>query len=89
MSRGHMICSPFAMGLLIIEKDVSTIGLEEVGLIQPAEENRLVDPDIPGAQRPNDAFVGGRRARRDQCRPDGPDPQETPAAVAVVTPKTA
>ena len=49
-----------AMGLLVIKEYVGLIGLQEFGLIEPAQENRLVNTNIPGAKGSDDALMGWR-----------------------------
>src|SRR5882672_4394556 len=56
---------------LVVEEDVGAESLQKWALVEPAEEQRLVDADIPRAQGAHHAFVGGRAARSHQGSPDG------------------
>ena len=58
MPGGDMLTGGLAMGLLVVEEYVGLIGPEELGFVQPPQENRLVDTDIPGPQCADDPLVG-------------------------------
>ena len=52
------------MADLVVKKDVGTEGLQEHPLVQAAQEQRLVDPDIPGSQGSDHPFVRRRAPGR-------------------------
>ena len=60
MAGGDMRAGGFTMRLLIVKENVRLVGSQEIGLIQAAEKDRLINTDIPGAQRTNDALMSGR-----------------------------
>src|SRR5262252_9267638 len=60
----------FGVPALVVEEDVGAESLEERPLVESAEEQRLVDADIPSAQRAYDALVRRRAARSHQRRAD-------------------
>ena len=66
----HVIARRGDVVLGVVEEDVGTERIEERALRTATEEQRLVQPDAPLAQRQDDAFVRGRRARGDQRRAD-------------------
>src|SRR5690606_35698790 len=65
--RGDELAGEFHVAGLVVEEDVGAEGLEEFGLLQAAEKDRLIDANAPGAQRADDALVCGRGARGDEC----------------------
>src|SRR6056297_69255 len=71
VAGGDMRAGRRAVRLLIVEKHIGLIGTQEFGFIQPAKKDRLVDTNIPGPERANDALMGWRRTRGDQCGANG------------------
>ena len=71
MARRDMSAGGIAVHGLIIEEYIRPERLQERTLRQPAQEDRLVDTDIPVPQSAYDTFVRRRRTRRHQCSPDG------------------
>lgn len=66
MPGGHLLAGDLAVPLLVIEKDVGTKGGEEVSLGKPAEEERLVDTNIPVTERADHTLVGRRATGGDK-----------------------
>src|SRR5512138_3610283 len=56
------------MRALIVEEEIGAERTQEFALVQTTEKERLVDPDVPGAQRADYALVRRRSAGGDQCR---------------------
>ena len=57
-----------AVVLLVVEEDICIEGGQERPLGQAVEEERLINADIPGAQRPHHPFMGRGAAGGDQRR---------------------
>ena len=55
-----------AVARLVVEEHVGFVGAQELGFVQPAEEQALVQANVPGAQRLDDALVRRRAARGDE-----------------------
>src|SRR5262249_39998758 len=51
---------------LIVEEEIGTERTQELALVEPAEKERLVDADIPGAKRADHALMRRRAARGDE-----------------------
>ena len=45
--------------LLVVEEDVRTQRLQNAPFVHAAQEMRLIDGDVPGTERVDDAFVRG------------------------------
>ena len=60
VAGGNMRAGGFTVGLLIIKKDIGLVSAEEVGFIEPAEEDGLVDTNVPCPQRTDDPLVRRR-----------------------------
>ena len=67
---GDHIDSASTMSLLVIKEQVGAERLKKAGLVQAAEEQGFVQPDVPFAQGTNHPLMGRRTARGEQCRPD-------------------
>jgi len=62
VAGGYTLRSATDMGRLIVEENIRTEGFQKLRLGHAAEEQRLIDSDMPGAQGANDAFMRGRTA---------------------------
>ena len=67
---GHYLPGFLAMAGLVIEKHIGGKGFQKRGFFQATEEQRLVQADIPLAQRADHAFMGRCRTCGDQCGTD-------------------
>src|SRR5579859_8139431 len=70
VAGGHVAGSRLHVALLVVEEDIGAKGLEELALGQSAEEQRLIDADVPGPESADHPFVGRCRTRRDQRSAD-------------------
>ena len=61
-----MLCRGLDMPPLVVEKDVRAECPQELALVEAAEEERLVDADVPRAKRSDHPFVRRRAACRDE-----------------------
>ena len=66
VARGDVFHRRLDVRALIVEENVGAERAEDLALVEAAQEEHLVDADVPCAQRANDALVRGRAARRDE-----------------------
>src|SRR5690606_34500839 len=65
-----MLARRLAVPRLVVEEHVGAEGTQEYALVEPAEKQTLINPDIPGAQCAHHPLVGRRGAGRHQRRSD-------------------
>src|SRR6478672_10392636 len=66
VSRRNVLRGGLDVPTLVVEENVGAEGAQELTFVQAAEEERLVDADVPRAQRPDHPLVGGCAARGDE-----------------------
>ena len=71
MTGGDMISSRLTVPLLIIEEHISVKSLQKLTLVQAAQEQRLIDSDVPGSQGTHYPFMGRCGTRCHQASANG------------------
>ena len=70
MPSRHHTHGALTVPLLVIEEQISAEGLQKLGLVQAAQKQGLVQPNIPLTQGTNHPLMGRGTARRHQRSAD-------------------